>query len=234
MNSNPNHPRRIIKASTTILNLVSSRHISSPHHPPVQRDSRTEICETKECLRSAATIRMNLDLTADPCQNFYQYACGNWADEHPRPETATMNDWFSERQVRVSQNLRGFLKRNNSEDSLEPVPVKQTRALYSACMDTDAMDSVGYAPVETFMQKIGFPAVPRFFGAKGSTQFNTASKRQATTTTKSVSAAKLLGRIKRYYGKDILIGWDVYPDPRNRTAFRMAVGTPEASGGLPL
>lgn len=190
----------------------------------MQRDSRVEICDTKECLRSASTIRNNLDLTADPCQNFYQYACGNWAEEHPRPETANMNDWFSERQVRVSQNLRAFLKRNNSEDATEPLPVKQTRLLYSACMDTDAMDMVGYAPVETFMQKIGFPAVPLFFVA------NKVQLRQR----RQVDAARLLGRIKRYYGKDILIGWDVYPDPRNRTAFRMAVGTPEASGGLPL
>lgn len=208
--------------------ITDLRTIFFPHvYPiPVNQDEppRVELCETKECLRSAATIRMNLDLNADPCQNFYQYACGKWADEHPKPETVQMNDWFSERQVRVSQNLRAFLKRNNSDDENEPIPVKQTRNLYSACMDTDAMDGVGYAPVEMFMQKIGFPAVPRFFLAK-----------QAQSTKGSVvSAPKLLGRIKRYYGKDILIGWDVYPDPRNRTAFRMAVGTPEASGGLPL
>lgn len=174
---------------------------------------------------------MNLDLTADPCQNFYQYACGNWADDHPRPETAQMNDWFSERQVRVSQSLRAFLKRNNSEDDNEPKPVKQTRTLYSACMDTGAMDSMGYAPVEMFMQKIGFPAVPRFFGANK--QPRQEQSKEATKGEREFNA-KLLGRIKRYYGKDILIGWDVYPDPRNRTAFRMAVGTPEASGGLPL
>lgn len=195
-------------------------------------DKRIEICGTKECLRSAATIRNNLDLSADPCQNFYQYACGNWPEDHPRPETATMNDWFSERQVRVSQNLRAFLKRNNSADETEPRPVKQTRDLFRACLDTDAMDSVGYAPVETFMQKIGFPAVPRFFTKQ---QQQASSRWESSTKGDSGgSAAKLLGRIKRYYGKDILIGWDVYPDPRNRTAFRMAVGTPEASGGLPL
>lgn len=176
---------------------------------------------------------MNLDLSADPCQNFYQYACGNWPEEHPKPDTASMNDWFSERQVRVSQNLRAFLKRNNTEDENEPLPVKQTRALYNACMDTDAMDSVGYEPVETFMQKIGFPAVPQFFTDVPPSKRNKDSS-NSDNGGGVVSAGKLLGRIKRYYGKDILIGWDVYPDPRNRTAFRMAVGTPEPNGGLPL
>lgn len=165
---------------------------------------------------------MNLDLTADPCQDFYQYACGNWAEEHPKPETANQNDWFSERQVRVSQNLRTFLRQNNSQNANEPLPVKQTRTLYSACMDTDGMNSAGYVAVEHFMRKIGFPTVPQFFTG------------DAESFNNGTATAKLLGRIKRYYGKDILIGWDVYPDPRNRSAYRMAVGTPEPNGGLPL
>lgn len=165
---------------------------------------------------------MNLDLTADPCQDFYQYACGNWAEEHPKPDTANMNDWFTERQVRVSQNLRTFLKMNNSEHENEPLPVKQSRSLYTACMDTEAMNSAGYHSVEMFMRKIGFPAIPQYFAGNSSDSWN------------GTMAPKLLGRIKRYYGKDILIGWDIYPDPRNRSAFRMAVGTPETEGGLPL
>lgn len=187
-----------------------------------------EICQSTECLRAAATIRMNLDLTADPCNDFYQYACGNWAEEHPRPETQNTNDWFSERQVRMSQSLREFLKKNNSEHENEPLPVKQTRTLYSACMDTDAMNKAGFAAVANLMRKIGFPAVPRFFTNSSP---GTATRGQRNNGT---ATAKLLGRIKRFYGKDIMIGWDVYPDPRNRSSYRMAVGTPETSGGLPL
>lgn len=168
---------------------------------------------------------MNIDMTTDPCNDFYQYACGNWAEEHPRPESANTNDWFSERQVRTSQSLREFLKKNNSEHENEPFPVKQTRALYSACMDTEAMHKAGFAAVDKLMRKIGFPAVPQFFSPATA---NTVQRNNGTST------AKLLGRIKRFYGKDIMVGWDIYPHPRNRTSYRMAVGTPDMTGGLPL
>lgn len=120
---------------------------------------------------------MNIDKAADPCQNFYQYACGNWAEEHPIPKDYLSLDYDSIGDDRIAEKLRNFFKRNNSKDTTEPLPVKQTRLLYSACMDTDAMNTVGYETVRTFMKKIGFPSVPQFF------------KRQ----TRVADVAKLLG-----------------------------------------
>lgn len=41
-------------------------------------------CDSKDCLRAAANLFQSMDLTIDPCEDFYMYSCGNWADEHPR------------------------------------------------------------------------------------------------------------------------------------------------------
>ena len=38
----------------------------------------SEICNTPECVVAAHSLIQNMDLNADPCEDFYQYACGNF------------------------------------------------------------------------------------------------------------------------------------------------------------
>ena len=37
-----------------------------------------EECTTPECIKQAGVIRKSMDTKADPCTNFYQYACGGF------------------------------------------------------------------------------------------------------------------------------------------------------------
>lgn len=41
-------------------------------------------CQTKDCLRAAANLLQSMDRTVDPCEDFYKFTCGNWAEEHPK------------------------------------------------------------------------------------------------------------------------------------------------------
>lgn len=46
-----------------------------------------------ECLQTSATFIQNMDNTANPCEDFFQYMCGNFENEHPLPDTSTSHDW---------------------------------------------------------------------------------------------------------------------------------------------
>lgn len=43
----------------------------------------------------AARILQSVDQTADPCSDFFQFACGQWNREHPIPDERTKYDMFT-------------------------------------------------------------------------------------------------------------------------------------------
>lgn len=50
-------------------------------------DLKTWIADIWFILLPAARIIESMDVTADPCQDFYQFACGQWVENNPIPET---------------------------------------------------------------------------------------------------------------------------------------------------
>nr|XP_020471297.1 neprilysin [Monopterus albus] len=53
-----------------------------------------EICTTADCTQSASRLIENMDASADPCDNFYQYACGGWLKKNIIPETSSRYSTF--------------------------------------------------------------------------------------------------------------------------------------------
>lgn len=48
----------------------------------------------------AKRLLSNLDPTTDPCEDFYQYACGGWMENNPIPEGRSS---FKAHNVRVNE-----------------------------------------------------------------------------------------------------------------------------------
>ena len=58
------------------FNTVRTLTISKPSCDP----DATAVCNTPECVKAAYTLIRNMDPTADPCEDFYQYACGGYVE----------------------------------------------------------------------------------------------------------------------------------------------------------
>ena len=58
----------------------------------------------------AARIIEGMDLTADPCQDFFQYACGQWIENNPIPESESRWGTFDALDAEVLKAVRSKIQ----------------------------------------------------------------------------------------------------------------------------
>jgi endothelin-converting enzyme/putative endopeptidase len=95
-----------------------------------------------------------LDKTADPCVDFFQYACGTWVATHPIPPDRPGWGSFMELVQRNQETLRGILEKASVDDA-KRTPVEQKIGdFYYACMDEKTVNAKGYDPLKPELARI--------------------------------------------------------------------------------
>ncbi|MGO9231441.1 MAG: M13 family metallopeptidase [Bryobacteraceae bacterium] len=90
----------------------------------------------------------NIDPTANPCTDFYQYACGNWSKNNPIPADQARWGRFDQLEERNRNELREILETASKPDASRDTTTRQIGDFYAACMDDKAVEAAGLKPLE--------------------------------------------------------------------------------------
>jgi len=90
-----------------------------------------------------------LDRKADPCVDFYQFACGGWVTKNPLPSDRRSYGRFTEVQDRNFTILRGILEGPRREGD-----EGKASDYYAACMDEPKIEAAGLTPLQADLRTI--------------------------------------------------------------------------------
>lgn len=113
-----------------IITLVILFHLTFA----IQKDATYKNrCSTLSCVHSSATIIQRLKTEVDPCDDFYEYACGTFLEEQHTPDEKSTVDTIALMDSKLTEYLLTLLLKPTLED--DPKLHRLAKTLFNSCMD---------------------------------------------------------------------------------------------------
>ena len=93
-----------------------------------------------------------VDKNANPCADFYQYACGGWLKKNPIPADRSYSAVFQQMREINQKRVMGVLE----QAAVKPASVDEHKIgdYYATCMDEKAIESKGAEPLQAELARI--------------------------------------------------------------------------------
>lgn len=100
-----------------------------------RKDKKSEdwTCLTPACVHSASKMLEQMDMTIEPCDDFYNFACGSFVKDTNIPDEKVSVNTFSVIGDKLQEQLRNLVSEVINEHEAEPF--KLAKKVFKACMN---------------------------------------------------------------------------------------------------
>ncbi|KAF9808055.1 hypothetical protein SFRURICE_017227, partial [Spodoptera frugiperda] len=143
----------VLLTVTLLLTMRGPSYLPVP--PCYQPESKDQaVCLKGSCIYTASEVIRALDETQDPCEDFYEFACGGWIKNNPIPEGKSSWGIFSKIELQNQLTIRYALEKVNLSNPNDAEA--KARIYYDACIDAnETIEKLGEAPLLAVIKKLG-------------------------------------------------------------------------------
>lgn len=99
------------------------------------------VCSTPDCVLAAASIIQGMNTSADPCDDFYEFANGGWIQSHPIPADRALVGTFTtvqDNNKKILTKIIDSIPDSSKAHTLdaEQDNLRKLKDTYLSCMNT--------------------------------------------------------------------------------------------------
>ncbi|XP_022090312.1 membrane metallo-endopeptidase-like 1 isoform X2 [Acanthaster planci] len=193
---------------TTVVFVVQRNDIANE----LNELTDTPICTTKQCYESAYVYLSSMDPNMNPCDNFFEYACGGWNERYTVPDDLTSFSVFDLVEDNLESKLKVLFEQSPSDG--EPESYHIVRNDYKSCQDMDAINELGAKPLTDLLTSLGGWPVLGDNPAGGNWNQS------------AFDFEKLWADIRGKYGVEMIVSTGVSSNPNDTAKYKLAAYTP--------
>jgi putative endopeptidase len=95
-----------------------------------------------------------MDKSVDPCEDFFEYSCGNWRKKNPIPSDQARWGRFNELNEYNRQTLHEILEKASAKSAKRTPIMQKIGDFYATCMDEKTVDAKGSSPLKPILDRI--------------------------------------------------------------------------------
>ncbi|CAF0766735.1 unnamed protein product [Adineta steineri] len=134
-------------------NNASYRTIAEKYTGSVGIENTNDLCLTSYCTKAANYLIESIDETIDPCENFYEFACGKYIKNAIVSSKSSEQSPITQIEKNLEQTLVDLLSSSPSNRTKKSKAITNARSLYSSCIDEDTIEMEGVDVIMAMINK---------------------------------------------------------------------------------
>ncbi|XP_067145043.1 endothelin-converting enzyme 1-like [Centruroides vittatus] len=118
-----------------------------------------EICIEPSCVKTASHFLNTMNFSVDPCEDFYQFSCGQWIKDNSEDVTTMLLETYEN----LKKTFKEIFKLEKENKDL-PNSVKKIIKAFDVCLEYDGLNYDNIAWIKKVTKEAGgFPLIERNF-----------------------------------------------------------------------